>query len=213
MFPEPFCRLIEISDCEAGVRAWRRILGKTWPVECFAAIPSLTHAFLYSCKVSPPGLPIAGMREVSWKKASVLRFPNPPLPPHQSYYSFLGLFLSPASPLSSSLPTHSSFISPSLKNHEPIPLFPRSHYTHSSDAAYSKHSVGSCLSSKMLSSGRMKATQHWLENQGLSVIWLADMKSCLWILVTGESREIMAPCQQLLELQGTEEERKRWPVM
>lgn len=36
------------------------------------------------------------------------------------------------------------------------------------------------------------------------------MESCLWILVTGENREIMAPCQQLLGLQGPEEDRSRW---
>lgn len=86
-----------------------------WPLECFALVPSLTHAFLNSCNVSPPGLPIAGMREVSWKKASVLRFPNPPSPPHQSCYSFLGLFYLQHPLLSSSLPTDSSFTSSSLK--------------------------------------------------------------------------------------------------
>lgn len=35
-----------------------------------------------------------------------------------------------------------------------------------------------------------RAAQTW--NQRPSLIWLADMQSCLWILVTGENREIMA---------------------
>lgn len=46
-----------------------------------------------------------------------------------------------------------------------------------------------------------RAAQTW--NQRLSLIWLADMQSCLWILVTGENREIMPnACQQL---QGAKE--------
>lgn len=87
-------------------------MGKTWPLECFADIlslflsPSLTYSFLYSCNVSLPGLPIAGMREASWKGFLSPSTYNPTLLPTQSLP-----FLSPTSLLS---PLPSLLLSPSL---------------------------------------------------------------------------------------------------
>lgn len=177
------CWLIEISDWEADIQAERQIVGETWPLECFADIlspsPSHSYSFFDSFYVSQPGLPIADMREVS-RKSIRLCSHNPP-PPLQSY-SILGINLSrvclltsiplPTSHLSSSL--HSScffFLSTSSFSSCPF-LRCCLHF-------YSKHFPGSCLSSKMLSSSRMKGMQHWLEIRGyLLSDWLTWEAVC-----------------------------------
>lgn len=107
------CWLIEISDWEADMQAERKIVGETWPLECFADIlspcPSHSYSFFDSFYVSQPGLPMADMREVSWKSVR-LRSHNPS--PLQSY-SILGFNLSPVC-LLTSIPLPTSHLSSSL---------------------------------------------------------------------------------------------------
>ena len=132
------CWLIEISDWEADIQAERQIAGEKWPLECFADIlspsPSHSYSFFDSFYVSQPGLPIADMREVSWKSIRLCSHNPSPL---QSY-SILGFNLSRFSLLYIySFPDLTPFLLPSF-----ILFFffffphPLSHHAHSWDAVY-----------------------------------------------------------------------------
>lgn len=190
-----------------GRHAGRKTAGKVWPLEFSADILPLDFLLIHFFNVSLPGLPIADIRELNWKKLSVSLL-HPFL--IQSY-SVLSICLKSPGFSSISFPaalfsaSFHSFVSPSLRPSTRSLLYLLSLvlFVIMAISVYCKHSAGSYLSSKMLSSSCMKGMQ------GLSVIWLAHMENCLWIFITRENREIMQLCQQLFQLVGPEEDKRR----
>lgn len=166
---------MEISDLEAYIQAVRDT-GKHGLWNAVMTI-SLTLFFLpiHSFNISPPSF-FQLTWEESWKTDFVSHVSSPlPHPIH----SMLSIFLHHSStfllfpPLivsasSTGAPYHTSYVCP------PPRLL--SHYVRFSHAAYSKHSAGTYLSSKMLSSSRMKGVRRWFEIRGYL---LSDWLCCL----------------------------------
>lgn len=166
--------LMEISDLEAYIQAVRDT-GKHGLWNAVMTI-SLTLFFLpiHSFNISPPSF-FQLTWEESWKMDFVSHVSSPlPYPIH----SMLSIFLHHSSTFL--LPSPHCFC---IFNRSTISYIIRlppprllSHYVRFSHAAYSKHSAGTYLSSKMLSSSRMKGARRWFEIRGYL---LSDWLCCL----------------------------------
>lgn len=167
---------MEISDLEAYIQAVRDT-GKHGLWNAVMTI-SLTLFFLpiHSFNISPPSF-FQLTWEESWKTDFVSHVSSPlPHPIH----SMLSIFLHHSSTFLLFPPLPSLFLhlqqEHHIIHHTSAPPRLLSHYVRFSHAAYSKHSAGTYLSSKMLSSSRMKGVRRWFEIRGYL---LSDWLCCL----------------------------------